>query len=144
MMSPTSCRLPCEHSSQSRHLSASMASIRTRYTHSTHRQTLEVEQNHQWLTAVIAIHLTAPHACRCPCCVCHVCAKELRLIEHCWKVISGQDAQIHYIPLSMSLAALQVTQAAANIIRLRPPSVYKGKGIRLADTTPRTKPGKRK
>ncbi|CAL5229733.1 g13113 [Coccomyxa viridis] len=38
----------------------------------------------------------------------------------------------------------QVTQAAANIIRLRPPSVYKGKGIRLADTTPRTKPGKRK
>ncbi len=43
-----------------------------------------------------------------------------------------------------TVAAVQVTQAAANIIRLRPPSVYKGKGIRLADTTPRTKPGKRK
>ena len=41
-------------------------------------------------------------------------------------------------------ADMQVTQAAANIIRLRPPSVYKGKGIRLAGTTPKTKPGKRK
>jgi ribosomal protein L6P/L9E len=39
---------------------------------------------------------------------------------------------------------LQVTQAAANIIRLRPPSVYKGKGIRMADSTPRLKPGKKK
>lgn len=39
---------------------------------------------------------------------------------------------------------VQVTQAAANIIQLRPPSVYKGKGIRLADTTPRLKPGKKK
>ncbi|KAK9908260.1 hypothetical protein WJX75_005020 [Coccomyxa subellipsoidea] len=38
----------------------------------------------------------------------------------------------------------QVTQAAANIIRLRPPSVYKGKGIRMADSTPRLKPGKKK
>ena len=38
----------------------------------------------------------------------------------------------------------QVTQAAANIIRLRPPSVYKGKGIRIDGTSPRTKPGKRK
>ncbi len=37
-----------------------------------------------------------------------------------------------------------MTQAAANIIRLRPPSVYKGKGIRLADSTPRLKPGKKK
>ena len=45
---------------------------------------------------------------------------------------------------AMLFADMQVTQAAANIIRLRPPSVYKGKGIRLADTTPRTKPGKRK
>ena len=39
---------------------------------------------------------------------------------------------------------LQVTQAAANIVRLRPPSVYKGKGIRIEGTIPRTKPGKRK
>jgi ribosomal protein L6P/L9E len=39
---------------------------------------------------------------------------------------------------------MQVTQAVANIIRLRPPSVYKGKGIRIAGTTPRTKAGKKK
>ena len=42
------------------------------------------------------------------------------------------------------LNILQVTQAAANIVRLRPPSVYKGKGIRIEGTSPRTKPGKRK
>ncbi len=44
----------------------------------------------------------------------------------------------------MSLPGVQVTQVAANIVRLRPPSAYKGKGIRMADTTPRLKPGKRK
>ncbi|KAK9833400.1 hypothetical protein WJX81_002271 [Elliptochloris bilobata] len=38
----------------------------------------------------------------------------------------------------------QVTQAAAKIIQIRPPSVYKGKGIRLEGTTPRIKAGKRK
>jgi large subunit ribosomal protein L6 len=38
----------------------------------------------------------------------------------------------------------EVTQVAANLIKLRPPSVYKGKGIRLADSTPRLKAGKRK
>ncbi|CAL8469573.1 g9114 [Coccomyxa elongata] len=38
----------------------------------------------------------------------------------------------------------QVTQAAANIVRLRPPSVYKGKGIRLADAVLRLKAGKTK
>ena len=47
--------------------------------------------------------------------------------------------------LFASLAAVvQVTQAAAKIIRIRPPSVYKGKGIRLEGTTPRIKAGKRK
>lgn len=40
--------------------------------------------------------------------------------------------------------AAQVTQAAAKIIEIRPPSVYKGKGIRLEGTTPRIKAGKRK
>lgn len=38
----------------------------------------------------------------------------------------------------------QVTQAAANIVALRPPSVYKGKGVRLEGTEVRLKPGKRK
>ena len=38
----------------------------------------------------------------------------------------------------------QVTQAAAKIIALKPPSAYKGKGIRMADTTPRLKAGKKK
>lgn len=40
--------------------------------------------------------------------------------------------------------AMQVTQAAAKIIQIRPPSVYKGKGIRIEGTTPRIKAGKRK
>lgn len=38
----------------------------------------------------------------------------------------------------------QVTQAAANIAALRPPSVYKGKGVRLEGVEVRLKPGKRK
>ena len=40
--------------------------------------------------------------------------------------------------------AAQVTQVAANLVRLRPPSAYKGKGIRLANVTTRLKPGKQK
>lgn len=39
---------------------------------------------------------------------------------------------------------MQVTQVAANLVRLRPPSAYKGKGIRLANVTARLKPGKQK
>jgi len=38
----------------------------------------------------------------------------------------------------------QVTQAAANIRALRPPSVYKGKGIRYADEVLKLKAGKKK
>ena len=48
------------------------------------------------------------------------------------------------MPEAVHLPSWQVTQVAANIMRLRPPSAYKGKGIRLANTTPRTKPGKKK
>ena len=46
--------------------------------------------------------------------------------------------------LTCAYACQQVTQVAANIVRLRPPSAYKGQGIRMANTTPRLKPGKRK
>ena len=63
------------------------------------------------------------------------------MLEHCQQL---QNTRPLLKPCFTGLAPLQVTQAAANIIRLRPPSVYKGKGIRMADTTPRTKPGKRK
>jgi large subunit ribosomal protein L6 len=38
----------------------------------------------------------------------------------------------------------QVTQIAAKIRQIKPPSVYKGKGIRLLDEVVFTKPGKRK
>ena len=38
----------------------------------------------------------------------------------------------------------QVTQVAAAIRRLRPPSAYKGKGIRLSDEKVKLKAGKRK
>lgn len=38
----------------------------------------------------------------------------------------------------------QVTQVAAAIRALRPPSAYKGKGIRLADEVVKLKAGKRK
>lgn len=46
--------------------------------------------------------------------------------------------------LNRKCMGVQVTQAAANIVRLRPPSVYKGKGIRLADAVLRLKAGKTK
>ena len=36
----------------------------------------------------------------------------------------------------------QVTQAAANIVALRPPSVYKGKGVRYAGERVLRKAGK--
>jgi len=38
----------------------------------------------------------------------------------------------------------QVTQAAANVIALRRPSPYKGKGVRVEGTSVKLKPGKRK
>lgn len=38
----------------------------------------------------------------------------------------------------------EVTQAAARIRALRPPSVYKGKGIRLVDEQVKVKAGKKK
>ena len=38
----------------------------------------------------------------------------------------------------------QVTQAAANVIALRKPSPYKGKGVRVEGTSVKLKPGKRK
>ena len=38
----------------------------------------------------------------------------------------------------------QVTQAAANIVALRPPDAYKGKGVRLEGATVKLTPGKRK
>ena len=50
-------------------------------------------------------------------------------------------------PTTITLVGLdrnQVTQAAANVRALRPPSPYKGKGVRLEGETPRLKPGKRK
>ena len=53
--------------------------------------------------------------------------------------------RLDHLTCNLSLAAVvQVTQAAAKIIHIRPPSVYKGKGIRLEGTTPRIKAGKRK
>ena len=39
---------------------------------------------------------------------------------------------------------LQVMQAAANIRKLRPPSAYKGKGIRYTDEVVKLKTGKKK
>lgn len=50
-------------------------------------------------------------------------------------------------PTTITLVGLdknQVTQTAANLRALRPPSPYKGKGVRLEGETPRLKPGKRK
>lgn len=50
-------------------------------------------------------------------------------------------------PTTITLVGLdrnQVTQAAANVRALRPPSPYKGKGVRLEGETPRLKAGKRK
>lgn len=53
--------------------------------------------------------------------------------------------RLEHLTRNLILAAtMQVTQAAAKIIHIRPPSVYKGKGIRLEGTTPRIKAGKRK
>lgn len=61
---------------------------------------------------------------------------------HCFGGIHG-TADINE-ERSMNGRTLQVTQAAANIRRLRPPSPYKGKGIRYVDEEVRLKSGKKK
>ena len=45
---------------------------------------------------------------------------------------------------STKIKSLQVMQAAANIRALRPPSAYKGKGIRYTDEIVKLKTGKKK
>ena len=65
------------------------------------------------------------------------------------KISRGPDShprpkKLSSTPESTKIRSLQVMQAAANIRALRPPSAYKGKGIRYTDEIVKLKTGKKK